>query len=85
MKTYYQTDPGKVRSHNEDSVTIVENNNGEYLVEGKTIYYGTVKAGEVAYGKKFRLRMWISDAVDSVESSDLKFTVKVNVAAAGNN
>lgn len=55
------------------------------LVEGKTIYYGTVKAGEVAYGKKFRLRMWISDAVDAVESSDLKFTVKVNVAAAGNN
>ena len=32
MITFYQTDPGKVRSHNEDSVTIVKNNNDEYLV-----------------------------------------------------
>ena len=32
MKSFYQTDPGKVRSHNEDSVTIVENTGGEYLV-----------------------------------------------------
>ena len=32
MKTYYQTDPGKVRSHNEDSVNIVKNRNNEYLV-----------------------------------------------------
>ena len=32
MKTFYQTDPGKVRSHNEDSVNIVKNMNNEYLV-----------------------------------------------------
>ena len=32
MITFYQTDPGKVRSHNEDSVTIVKNNNDEYGV-----------------------------------------------------
>ena len=32
MKTYYQTDPGKVRSHNEDSVNIIKNLNDEYLV-----------------------------------------------------
>ena len=32
MKAYYQTDPGKVRSHNEDSVNIVKNRNDEYLV-----------------------------------------------------
>lgn len=47
MKTFYQTDPGKVRSHNEDSVTIVKNLNGEYLLvvaDGM----GGHKAGEVA-------------------------------------
>lgn len=55
------------------------------LLEGKTIYYGTVNAGEVAYGKKFRLRMWISDEIDANSLDDLTFTVKVNVAAAGNN
>ena len=26
---------------------------------GKSIYFGTVKAGEVAYGKNFRFRMWL--------------------------
>ena len=55
------------------------------LIEGKTVYYGTVKAGEVAYGKKFRLRMWISDQADLTEIDNMKFTVKVNVAAVGNN
>ena len=29
MLTHYQTDPGKVRSHNEDSVTIVKNLSGD--------------------------------------------------------
>ena len=32
MKTFYQTDPGKVRSHNEDSVTIVKNASSEHLM-----------------------------------------------------
>ena len=31
MKTFCLTDPGKVRSHNEDSVTIIKNLNDEYL------------------------------------------------------
>ena len=47
MKTFYQTDPGKVRSHNEDSVNIVKNMNNEYIVvvaDGM----GCHKAGEVA-------------------------------------
>ena len=55
------------------------------LVEGKTVYHGIVKAGEVAYGKKFRLRMWISDEADASALDNMKFTVKVNVAAVGNN
>ena len=32
MKSYYLTDSGRVRSHNEDSVTIVKNQNGEHLM-----------------------------------------------------
>ena len=31
-KTFYLTDTGQVRSHNEDSVTILKNSNEEYLM-----------------------------------------------------
>lgn len=55
------------------------------LVEGKTIYHGTVQAGEIAYGKKFRLRMWINDKATATDIANSKFAVKVNVAAVGNN
>lgn len=59
------------------------------LLAGKTIYYGTVKSGEVAYGQNFRLRMWVSipDEVnfDYSQVNDKDFSVKVNVAATGNN
>lgn len=47
MQTFYFTDPGKVRSHNEDSVTIINNNNKEYILaiaDGM----GGHKAGEIA-------------------------------------
>lgn len=56
------------------------------LLSGKTMYYGTVQAGEVAYGKRFRLRMWVAEPKDeSFDYSlinDQKFSVKVNVAAS---
>ena len=56
------------------------------VLSGKTIYYGQVNAGEVAYRKNFRLRMWITDAVDATQVEDDKFfSVKVNVAALANN
>lgn len=58
-------------------------------LKGKTVYYGSVKAGEVAYGKNFRLRMWIKDEPispeDFVLTAQKEFSVKVNVAAIGNN
>ena len=47
MKSYYITDTGKVRTHNEDSVMIVKNLSGEHLMvvaDGM----GGHKAGEVA-------------------------------------
>ena len=47
MQTFYFTDPGKVRSHNEDSVTIINNDKKEFVLaiaDGM----GGHKAGEVA-------------------------------------
>ena len=47
MQTFYFTDPGKVRSHNEDSVTIISNEYNDFILaiaDGM----GGHKAGEVA-------------------------------------
>lgn len=60
MEYFYLTDPGKVRTHNEDSVIIVENENNEYLL-AVADGMGGHKAGEVAssivvsnLGKRFK-------------------------------
>ena len=50
MLAHYQTDPGKVRSHNEDSVTIVKNLSNDYLLvvaDGM----GGHRAGELDFKK----------------------------------
>ena len=47
MQTFYFTDPGKVRSHNEDNVTIINKLNKEFILaiaDGM----GGHKAGEIA-------------------------------------
>ncbi len=47
MQTFYFTDPGKVRDHNEDNVTIISNDQNEFILaiaDGM----GGHKAGEVA-------------------------------------
>ena len=84
MKSFYLTDAGKVRDHNEDSVIIVKNNGNDYLMaiaDGM----GGHSAGEVAssiaisyLGKHFKetfLNMskvnavnWIRNAVDEVNA-----------------
>ncbi len=47
MQTFYLSDPGKVRTHNEDDVTILNNNNEEFLL-AVADGMGGHKAGEVA-------------------------------------
>ena len=84
MKSFYLTDAGKVRDHNEDSVIIVKNNDGEYLMaiaDGM----GGHSAGEVAssiaigyLGKHFKETFlhlnkinavnWIRDAVEEINT-----------------
>ena len=98
MISYYQTDPGKVRSHNEDSVNIVENSSGEYVVvvaEGM----GGHKAGEVAsslavnelskrfsslssIGTKEEAVVWLKEIIDEVNVKILKYAEE-HVDASG--
>jgi len=89
MLTCYQTDPGKVRSHNEDSVTIIKNQSNELLVvvaDGM----GGHKAGEVAsslaanelsrrfselssIGTKEEAVIWLKEIIDEVNVKILKY------------
>ncbi len=89
MRAHYQTDTGKVRSHNEDSVTIVKNLSNEYLLvvaDGM----GGHKAGEVAssmtvtimgsrftklssIGKKEDAISWLREIIDEVNIDILKY------------
>ena len=72
MKSFYLTDAGKIRSHNEDSVTILKNTCGEHLMivaDGM----GGHRAGEVAssmavthLGKRFTGLSSIGSKLDAV-------------------
>ncbi len=72
MKTFYLTDTGRVRSHNEDSVTILKNKNNEYLLvvaDGM----GGHRKGEVAssiavahLGKRFTTSASVGTKIDAV-------------------
>ena len=84
MRSFYLTDAGKVRDHNEDSVIIIKNSDNEYLMaiaDGM----GGHSAGEVAssiaigyLGKHFKETFihlnkvsainWIRDAVDEINT-----------------
>ena len=84
MRSFYLTDAGKVRDHNEDSVIIVKNSDNEYLMaiaDGM----GGHSAGEVAssiaigyLGKHFKETFfhlnkisainWIRDSVDTIST-----------------
>ncbi len=72
MKSFYLTDAGRVRSHNEDSVTILKNASQEYLLmvaDGM----GGHRAGEIAssmavthFGKRFTSISSIGSKLDAV-------------------
>lgn len=76
MQSFYLTDPGIVRSHNEDSVTIVENMLGEHMLivaDGM----GGHRAGEVASGiavshlsERFKALSCIGSKLDAINWLD---------------
>lgn len=72
MESFYITDPGKVRDHNEDSVIIVQNQNGEYLLAVADGMGGHL-CGEVAsslaityVGKRFKELSSIGNKEDAI-------------------
>lgn len=90
MEYFYQTDPGKVRDHNEDSVTIVENQSGEYLL-AVADGMGGHRGGEIAssivignigtrfkeigkIGTKEDAINWMKDAVSEANVEIYKYT-----------
>ena len=92
MKSFYLTDAGRVRSHNEDSVTILKNASNEYLLmvaDGM----GGHRAGEVAsslavthfgkrfsntpsIGSKFQAVNWINDIACEVNNEIIEYAKK---------
>ena len=89
MKSFYLTDTGRVRSHNEDSVTIVKNSSNEHLMivaDGM----GGHRAGEVAssmvvthigqrftelstIGTKLDAVSWLNENVNEINTNILKY------------
>lgn len=98
MKSFYLTDAGRVRSHNEDSVTILKNASGEYLMivaDGM----GGHRAGEVAsslvvthFGKRFSsinsmgskldAVNWLNDNINEINDEILEYAEK-NIDSKG--
>lgn len=92
MQTFYFTDPGKVRTHNEDSVTIISNENKEFILaiaDGM----GGHKAGEVAssiaieqikekfysvdsLGNKENAIEWLRDVVKEINNKIFEYAKK---------
>ncbi len=89
MKSFYLTDTGRVRTHNEDSVTILKNASNEYLMivcDGM----GGHRKGEVAssmaiaalgtrfnkissIGSKLDAVNWLNDSVNEINKSILEY------------
>lgn len=90
MKTFYLTDSGKVRDHNEDSVTIIKNGQNEILMivaDGM----GGHRAGEVAssmvvthlgsrfaslskVGSKLDAVNWLNSTINEINEMIIKYT-----------
>ncbi len=94
MKSFYITDPGRVRSHNEDSVTIVKNGSDEHLMivaDGM----GGHRAGEVAssmvvthigsrfadlstIGSKLDAVNWLNENINEINRNIIKYAEEHN-------
>ena len=84
MRSFYLTDAGKVRDHNEDSVIIVKNSDNEYLMaiaDGMGGQYAGEVASSIAIGylgkhfketffhlNKISAINWIRDSVDTINT-----------------
>ena len=90
MNAYYLTDSGKIREHNEDNLTILKNENDEYLM-AVADGMGGHKAGEVAsliaidhlekefqkkekMGEKQDSINWIRNKVNEINNKIFKYT-----------
>ena len=90
MESYFLTDTGRVREHNEDSVTILKNVNDEYLL-AVADGMGGHKAGEVAssitinhltenfnkldsIGDKAAAVNWIREQVEQINNEIFEYT-----------
>ena len=90
MQTYYLTDAGKVREHNEDSVIITKNENNEYLL-AVADGMGGHKAGEVAsnltieyltksfedishIGDKAEAVKWLRESIEIINKKIFEYT-----------
>lgn len=89
MKSFYLTDTGKVRDHNEDSVIILKNSENEYIL-AVADGMGGHRAGEVAstiaisylskqFGETFHNKtkddaiLWINDVVTEINTQIFKY------------
>ena len=92
MQTFYFTDPGKVRDHNEDNVIILNNTNNEFVL-AVADGMGGHKAGEIAskiaidtitnniesiesLGKKEDAIEWIRNTVQDINHKIFEYTDK---------
>lgn len=90
MKTFYLTDAGRVRTHNEDSVTIVKNKANEYLLmvadgmgghrKGEVAsmialsHLGKRFADTASIGNKIDAINWLNDNVNELNREILEYT-----------
>ncbi|MFA5407588.1 MAG: Stp1/IreP family PP2C-type Ser/Thr phosphatase [Bacilli bacterium] len=90
MQTYYLTDAGKVREHNEDSVIIIKNHSDEYMM-AVADGMGGHKAGEIAssmtidylsntfsvmetIGDKANAVNWLRESVNTINKNIFSYT-----------
>ena len=83
MQTFYMTDTGKIREHNEDNVIILKNENDEYLL-AVADGMGGHKAGEVASAIVINHLTEEFYGLDSIGSKDVAIDFLRNIVTEMN-